>query len=130
SMAVASDCFASLALGYGTGAPLGELSGIEGRKEQGYDDFMVTAPWRGTIRTLVQRPGAWPGIFQPGFVEGEVARELAAIVLSPGFRDAPAAPAPLNAVTSHIEGAITPDAPFTSSVRVEVARDPAGIRQP
>ena len=43
TMAVASDTLASLALGFGTGAPLGKRSG----EQQTYDDFMVTAPWHG-----------------------------------------------------------------------------------
>lgn len=126
SLAVASDCWASLALGYGTGAPLGQKSG----EEPDYDDFMLTAPWEGFLKVAVPTAVAFPGLAALGVVEKEIKRELAAVVLSPAYREPPATPDPVMPSESHVEGAIWRDAPFTSSVRVEVPRDAAGIREP
>ena len=116
---VASDTWASLALGFGTGAELGERSGRTGV----LDDFMVTAPWRGLIKVAMKLAWPWPwGAPPPVFSSKEVDRELAAIVLSPVLRASPLAPSPLVAAPTYVEGAPKCDAPFASAVKIETPR--------
>ncbi|MFS8050611.1 hypothetical protein [Rhizobium sp. BR 314] len=117
--AVATDTWASLALGYGTGADVGEPSG----RLRELDDFMVTVPWSGLIKVAVQAPSIWPfGDKPPQIISRQVDRELAAIVLAPTFRATPDTPNPLLPAPSFVEGAPKPDAPFTSSVKIETPR--------
>ncbi|KAA1176985.1 hypothetical protein FP026_25825 [Rhizobium tropici] len=117
--AVATDTWASLALGYGTGADVGEPTG----RLQELDDFMVTVPWSGQIKAAVQTPSIWPfGNKPPQIIARQVDRELAAIVLAPTFRAAPDAPNPLLPAPSFVEGAPKPDAPFTSAMKIETPR--------
>jgi hypothetical protein len=119
---VASDTWASLVLGFGTGAEIGERTGFGGIAGI-TDDFMVTAPWRGLVKVAVQSPWPWPwGGPPPVVISQEVDRELVAIVLSPRLRTAPLAPNPVGAAPTYVEGAPTMDAPFTSSVKVETPR--------
>lgn len=128
---VASDTWASLALGFGTGAPLGRFT--EARVGRGgVDDFMVTAPWSGMMEVAV--PSDWPFPWEdawgiepplPVFVRKQVDRELAAIVLSPLARPAPDAPTPITPALSYLEGAFPVDRPFTAAVKVETPRLPA-----
>lgn len=116
---VACDTWASLALGFGTGAELGERSG----RGEAFDDFMVTAPWRGLIKAAVKSQWPWPwNAPPPVVVSKEVDRQLAAIVLSPGLRAAPLAPSPLAAAPTYVEGAPKIDAPFASAVKLETPR--------
>jgi hypothetical protein len=116
---VASDTWASLTLGFGTGAEIGERSGRTGV----LDDFMVTAPWRGLIKVPVKIAWPWPWNAPPAvFVSKEIDRELVAVVLSPALRAAPLAPSPLVAAPTYVEGAPIVDAPFASSVKIETPR--------
>ncbi|MEU6076033.1 hypothetical protein [Micromonospora sp. NPDC047074] len=128
---VSSDAWASLALGFGTGAPIGQQS--ESRVGRGgVDDFMVTAPWRGMMEVAVpiDWPFPWADEFDippppPVFVRKDVDRELAAIVLSPLARPAPGAPAPATPAINYLEGAFPVDHPYTAAVKVETPRLPA-----
>ena len=119
TMAVASDTLASLALGFGTGAPLGKRSG----EQQTYDDFMVTAPWHGMMKASIRERSPWPWSDEvTKTIEQAYDRELAAIVLSPQRRNAPDAPTPLLPASTFVEGAPWPDAQFTSAVKIETPR--------
>src|SRR5207244_1113052 len=81
TMSVATDTWASLALGFGTGDLLYANDG----EAQGGNDYMVTAPWDGFLKTAVQQPWPFPWLpsSPPLIIAEEVKRELAAIVLSP-----------------------------------------------
>ncbi|RSM45738.1 hypothetical protein DMA12_12725 [Amycolatopsis balhimycina DSM 5908] len=124
---VATDTWASLALGFGTG------DSLDGDDKDGGHDYMVTAPWDGILKTAVQEP--WPFPWLPGapppvIIEEEVSRELTAIVLSPGLRPAPGVPSPLTAGLGHDEGANAVDEPYHASVVLQAARPPALPREP
>jgi len=117
--AVASDTWASLALGFGTGAEIGQRDPDSGAT----DDFMVTAPWDGLLQVQVPVPWPWPWNAPPPLtVTKECERELVAIVLSPELRMAPAVPAPLAAAPTYAEGAPLPDTAYRSSVKIETPR--------
>ncbi|WP_412066279.1 hypothetical protein [Rhizobium sp. SYY.PMSO] len=119
TLAVASDTWASLALGFGTGAELGKMTG----EPAGYDDFMITAPWHGMMKASVKEPSPWPWSDKTTkLIEQEYDRELVAVVLSPRRRSAPAAPSPLLPASTFVEGAPWPDAQFTSAVKIETPR--------
>lgn len=111
--AVASDAWASLTLGFGTGADIGEIRG-------GLDDFMVTAPWKGMLRIIPPGATAFPflNLPEPPEVAVEIDRDLAAIVLSPLARREPAAPSPLVAQVAFAEGAPSLDAPYRMAAMV------------
>ena len=114
----ASDTWASLCLGFGTGAEIGVND-----QGLGLDDFMVTAPWQGHLRVAVPSRAVWPRGAPPvEMVAKEVRRELAAIALSPVPRAAPPAPTPLIAAATYVEGAPEPDAPFSSATKIETIR--------
>jgi len=127
---VSADTWASLALGFGTGAPIGEQTDARvGRG--GVDDFMITAPWRGMMDVAIPRdlPFPWADEFgidppPPLLVRKEVERELAAIVLSPTTRPAPSTPNPIAPAINYLEGAFPVDRPFTASVKIETPRRP------
>ena len=118
ALGAASDAWASLALGFGTGAEIGEHW-----RGNVYDDFMVTAPWQGMIEVAVPTSFPWPwGAPPPKIVRQEVFRELAAVVLSPQRRAAPRAPAPLVAAPTYPEGVLDVDAEYLSATKVETPR--------
>lgn len=126
--AVATDTWASLTLGFGTGAPVGK-PGAAG--DFVVDDFMVTAPWQGQIQVAVPNSFPFPwatglGLQPPPitYVSTEVRRELAAIVLSPTSRRAPGQPTTLVPATNFLEGASPVDSAYRVAVKVETPRPP------
>jgi len=127
---VATDTWASLALGFGTGDLLHpDDHGGQG----GSHDYMITAQWHGILKTAVQPP--WPFPWLPGappplILEEEVERELAAIVLSPSLRPTPGVPSPLTAGLGHDEGADATDQPYHVSVVLQTTRPPSLPREP
>jgi hypothetical protein len=127
SLSVACDTWASLALGFGTGDHLaqGDAAG------HGGNDYMVTTRWDGLLSTAVQVPWPWPWTAPPPvYITREVQRELAAIVLSPDARGAPAGPSPIMATLGHDEGADDIDGPYNVSVTLQTSRPPMLPRQP
>ncbi|HEX2036212.1 MAG TPA: hypothetical protein VHS99_18680 [Chloroflexota bacterium] len=117
STAVASDPWMSLALGFGTGAAVGE-------RDRGVDDFMVTAPWKGQLRQQLEMSWPWPWLPRPDPIEVrvDVERELAAVVLSPKARPWPAAPAPVSAGVAFPDGAPSLDAAYRSTISISTPR--------
>ena len=101
---VATDTWASLALGFGTGAADRRAHG-----RKGVDDFMMTAPWRGLIEVAVPTRGRSPGLArwvssrhrscQAGSSENWL-RSCSA----PAFRAAPDAPSPSLPAASYCRG--------------------------
>lgn len=121
SSGVASDVWASLALGFGTGADLGERDDRDG--DETSDDFMVTAPWRGIVSTSTTIDSPFPGIGGTSIdVSVELDRELAAIVLAPRARPAPATPSPVDASLAYPEGADHLDGPYRASAKLTSPR--------
>jgi hypothetical protein len=112
---VATDGWASLALGFGTGAELSPNSPA---------DFMVTAPWRGMLGVPVQVPWPWPWGDRPNpaMVTKEVERELAAVVLAPQPRSAPDKPTPVTTSIAFAEGAPALDEPYHCASVIRTAR--------
>jgi hypothetical protein len=115
---VATDSWASLALGFGTGAEISPNTP---------DDFMVTAPWRGTMSLPVQAPWPWPWGDSPDpvMVSKEVDRELAAVVLAPEPRSAPHEPTPIATSIAFAEGAPMLDEPYHCASVIRTTRPPA-----
>jgi hypothetical protein len=125
--AVASDAWASLALGFGTGDAIatGDVA------QKGGFDYMVSAKWDGLLTVAVPALWPWPwGAPPPQLVTQEVERELAGVVLAPQFRSAPGAPTPLVASFGHDEGADDVDEPYRVSAVVRTARPPTLPREP
>lgn len=120
STGAASDVWASLALGFGTGVELGDR---DRDGDESSDDFMVTAPWRGMVSTSTDISSPFPGV--PGQtieVKIELERELAAVVLAPRPRAAPGAPTPITAELAHPEGADSLDGPYRASAKLTSPR--------
>jgi hypothetical protein len=127
--AVATDTWASLALGFGTGHEL-NADIAHGLDNEG-NDYMVTAPWHGRIRTAVPQPWPWPFTAPPPqYIDVEVERELAAVYLSPQARSAPPDPSPLTAGIGHDEGADAVDQPYRVSATLQTLRAPTMPQQP
>ncbi|OCB65574.1 hypothetical protein A5729_15805 [Mycobacterium vulneris] len=119
---VATDTWASLALGFGTGDQL---------RGDATADYMVTAPWHGRLRTAVQPPWPWPfNAPPPQYIDIEVERELAAVYLSPQARSIPPVPTPLTTGIGHDEGADDVDQPYRVSATLQTPRAPTVPRQP
>jgi hypothetical protein len=116
--AVATDAWSSLALGFGTGAELGDF------RRAAADDFMVSAPWHGRMRMKLPSQSPFPffGFSEPEEVMVEAKRELAAIVLSPKTRQWPAAPDPLDARSAFLEGAPIIDKPYHVATTITTNR--------
>jgi hypothetical protein len=114
---VSCDVWASLGLGFGTGAPLGK------EVEKG-DDFMVTTRWRGMLKVPVRKPWPWPWLagYDQTYVSEEVERELAAVVLSPRLRTAPAIPAQVTTSLAFVEGASDLDKPYQCASAIRTTR--------
>ena len=135
AMAVASDTWASLALGFGTGAPWGVGTGAPAGAQEALD-FMVTTRWSGRIRIPVTRRRPWPFLprpeeMPPEHVESDaVDREIAAVVLSPRRAFSPSAPDSVDADVAVLEGARGRDQAYRCGIRVRTARPVADPAQP
>ena len=129
STSVATDTWASLALGFGTGDLLDRTTPRRGAATTTWSPL----PWDGILQVALQQP--WPFPWLPGappplIVEQEVKRELAAIVLAPGVRSAPERLRQLTAGLGHDEGADAVDEPYHASVVLQTARPPSLPREP
>lgn len=124
SMAVATDTWSSLTLGFGTGdAPTG--------RGAWFTDYMVTTRWVGMLRRAIPPMFPFPQAdLLPTYVEVPAERELAAIVLTPRPRPAPPAATGVRTRVGHDEGADALDAPYHASIVLTADRPDAAPREP
>jgi hypothetical protein len=125
--AVASDVWSSLALGFGTGLPLSSDPAVG---NVATTDFMVTAPWSGTLRVTEEIDIPSLRGLPPVEVAVPVERELVGIVLAPRPRPWPAAPSSLAAAAAFLEGTDGLDAPYRVATAVTAARPPVLPERP